>query len=240
MAYYQVTPVAGKTQQGYINVIDTVQRDQLGTIITAVDNYYGSAEFQYVQFAASTAIPRGTVCTQSGFGGAAGHVAGIAAAAANTGRPISICLNDVASVAAVQYGWVQISGNAIIKTTASVAAGVTFGIDASTAGSVAANSAGRQVLNAVSIGASTLTVVKTAQLKNGTPFITVQNVDGWVPGLTVTGTGVSGTIVAVDVDSRTVTLSANCSAGGSSSVTATYTGFIVGQINRPCLQGAIT
>jgi hypothetical protein len=37
-----------------------------------------------------------------------------------------------------------------------------------------------------------------------------------------------------------VTLSANASAGGNSSVTFTATGFIIAQINRSFLQGAIT
>lgn len=240
MAYSQITSLAGQVQQGFINTIDTVQKEILGTVISGVDNYFGFGEFQYVQFPASAAITQGQVVVISGFGGSSGYSAAVATNAANTGRSIAVAINSVASVASVQYGWVQISGNAAIKATASVAAGTTFGIDATTGGQVTANSAGRQVLNAVSVAPSTTAVVKTAQLTNGSPRIVVQNVDGWVPGLALSGTGVSGTILSIDVDSRTVTMSANASAGGSSSVTATYTGFIVGQINRPFLQGAIT
>lgn len=240
MAYSQITPVIGQLQQGYVNQVDTIQREILGTVIPGVDNYFGFGEFQYVQFPASAAITIGQVVVISGFGSSAGYSAAVASNAANTGRSIGVAINAVASVASVQYGWVMISGNAVIKTTASVAAGTTFGIDASTGGSVAANSAGRQVLNAVSVAPSATTVVKTAVLTNGSPVIKVSNVDGWVPGLTASGTGVSGTILSIDPDSRTVTLSANASAGGNSSVTMTYTGFIVAQINRPFLQGAIT
>ena len=240
MAFSQITPVIGQVQQGYFYQPDTIQREILGTVIPGVDNYYGFGEFMYVQFPASAAITQGQVLVISGFGGSAGYSAAVATTAANTGRSVAIAINPIASVASVQYGWVQISGNAVIKAVASVAAGVTFGIDASTAGSVNANSAGRQVLNAVSVAPSTFNVAKAAVLVNGSPNITVPNVDGVVVGFTVSGTGVSGTVTAIDPNSRTVTLSANASAGGNSTVTFTATGFIVGQINRPFLQGAIT
>lgn len=240
MAYSQITPIIGQVQEGYFYQPDTIQREILGTVITAVDNYLGFAEFMYCQFPASTPVPNGSVVTISGFGGVNGHVAAIAPVTSNTGRAVGVCFNNVASVASIQYGWVQISGAAVIKATASVAAGTTVGIDVSVPGSIAANSAGRQVLGAVSLAPSTTTVVKTATLTNGTPIIRVSNVDGWVIGLTASGTGVSGTITAIDPDSRTVTLSANSTAGGSSSVTMTYTGFNVVQLSRPILQGAIT
>ena len=240
MAYSQITPIVGQVQQGYFYQPDTIQREILGTVIPGVDNYYGFGEFMYVQFPASAAITQGQVVVISGFGGAAGCSAAVATNAANTGRGIAVAINTITSVAAVQYGWVQISGSAVIKATASVAAGVTFGIDAATGGSVGTNSAGRQVLNAVSLAPSTFAVTKAAVLVNGQPFITVPNVDGVVVGFTVSGTGVSGTVTAIDPNSRLVTLSANATAGGNSNVTFTATGFIVGQIQRSFLQGAIT
>lgn len=240
MAYSQLSPLIGQQQTGYLNTVDTVQKEILGTVLPVVDNYYGFGEFLYVQFPASAAITQGQVVVVSGFGGAAGYSAAVATNAANTGRGIAIAINSVASVASVQYGWVQISGSAVIKAAASVAAGVTFGIDATTGGSVGPNTAGRQVLNAVSLAASTLTVVKTATLVNGSPTITMSNIDGVVPGLAVSGTGVSGTVLSVNEDGRRVTLSANATVGGNSTVTFTYTGFIVAQLNRSFLQGAIT
>lgn len=243
MAYSQITPVIGQVQQGFITpaIVDTVQKCQLGMVVPAVDNFFGFGEFMYVQVPTSTALTQGQVVVINGFGGASGYSVAVAPTTANTGRSIAIACNAVASNATqIQYTWVQISGNAVIRAAASVAAGTTFGIDTTTAGSVAANSAGRQVLNAVSIAPSTTNYAKVAQLTNGSPIIRVQNVDGWVPGLALSGTGVSGTILSINEDSRTVTMSANASAGGASTVTATYTGFIVGQINRPCLQGAIT
>lgn len=240
MAYSQITPVAGQVQQGYFYQPDNTQREILGTTILAVDNYYGFAEFQYVQVAASTAITQGQVVVISGFGGAAGYMATVATNAANTGRGIAVAFNAFPSSTSVQYGWVQISGNAVIKASASVAAGVTFGIDSTTGGSVGTNSAGRQVLNAVSVAPSTFNVAKAAVLVSGSPTINVTNVDGVVVGFAVSGTGVSGTVTAIDPNSRTVTLSANASAGGNSTVTFTATGFIIGQIARSHLQGATT
>lgn len=240
MAYSQITPIIGQVQQAYFYQPDTIQREILGTVISAVDNYFGFGEFMYVQVAPGTPITQGQVVVIGGFGGTAGYSASVASNTANTGRSIGVAINAFVSVAAVQYGWVMISGNAVIKAVASVVAGVTFGIDAATGGSVNAASAGRQVLNAVTVAPSTFAVVKAATLTNGSPTINVSNVDGVVVGFTVSGTGVSGTVTAIDPNSRTVTLSANATAGGNSTVTFTATGFIVGQIQRAFLQGAIT
>lgn len=246
MAYSQITPVVGQFQQSFqgINVVDTIKREILGTVVPAVDNYWGFGEFMYVAFPASAAITQGQVVVVSGVGQNATDTAGfqcaVATNAANQGRMIGVAINAVASVASVQYGWIQISGPAVIKAAASVAAGTVFGIDVTTGGSVAANSAGRQVLNAVSLAPSSTTVVKTATLTNGSPVIVVTDASGWFPGAAISGTGVSGTVSSIDYDNRRVTLSANATASGASSVTATYTGFIVGQLNRSFLQGAIT
>ena len=240
MAYSQINAVLGQVQQGFVNSVDITQREILGTTLSAVDNFWGYGEFKYVQFPAGVAIPFGSVVVWTGFGGALGYITSIAPVTANTGRTIAIAINAVASLPVVQYGWVQIAGPAVIKATASVAVGVTYGIDIAVPGSVAPSSAGRQVLNGASLAPSTFAVVKTAVVTAGSPILTVSDTAGWVPGLTVTGTGVSGTILALDFDNRRVTLSANATVGGNSVVTATYTGFIVATLNRSFLQGAIT
>lgn len=240
MAYSQIIPIIGQNQQGYLNTVDVIQREILGTTISSVDNYYGYGEFKYVQFPASSPITQGQVVTWSGFGASLGYVTVVASAAANTGRTIGIAINSVVSSPSIQYGFIQISGPAVVKTTITLAAGSAVGIDTVTGGSVAANSAGRQVLNAIVAAPSTNTVIKVATLTNGSPIITVSDTAGWVPGLTATGTGVSGTILTVDPDNRRVTLSVNSTASGSSTVTMTYTGFLVLSLNRSFLQGAIT
>src|ERR1700688_4242436 len=122
MAYSQLYAVAGKQQEGYFYTIDTTQREVLGARVEGVDSYFGFGEFMYVQFPASAAITQGQVLVVSGFGGASGYSAAVAPTTANTGRGIAICFNAVASVAAVQYGWVMVAGNAVIAAAASVAA----------------------------------------------------------------------------------------------------------------------
>lgn len=243
MAYSQVTPIIGQQQQGLLNVIDVVQKEQLGTVISCVDNYWGQGEFMYVSFPAGAAITQGQVLTTLGYGGTSAPLlsASVAAITAATGRPIGIAINPVANLAVTQYGWIQIAGAAIIKAVASVAAGVSFGIDATLAGSINAVSAGRQVLNAVAVAPSTTTVVKSATVTANSAKIVAQNVDGWVPGMLITGTGIPGgaTILSVDPDNRTIVISANATAGGQVPVTVTYTGFIVAQLQRAFLQGQI-
>lgn len=244
MPYSQVTPVIGQQQQGYLNIVDVVQKEQLGTVITAVDNYWGGAEFEYVSFPAGAAILQGQLVVMLGYGGSSAPIrsAALAPITANTGRSLGVAINPVASLAVTQYGWVQISGAAVIKAVASVAAGASFGLDTTTAGSINAVTAGRQVLNAVSVAPSTTTVVKPATLTAGSTRIVAGNVDGWVPGMAITGTGIPAatTIVSVDPDNRTVTLSAAATAGGNVAVTVTYTGFVVATLNRAFAQGAIT
>ena len=242
MAYSTITPIAGQTQQGYLNVVDNVKRGQLGLVVQAVDNYWGYGEFMYVQFPASAAVSQGQLLTWSGYGDANGYQVAAAPVTANTGRPVGVAIHPCPNVSVSCYGWLQLAGNAVIKAATSVAAGATFGIDSTTAGQVTTNSAGRQVLNAVSIGASTNTLVKTATLNAGSAVIIVNSADGWVPGMALSGTGIAGgtTVSSIDVDCRRVTMSAAATAGGVSSVTGTFTGFIIAQINRPFLQGAIT
>ena len=240
MAYSQINPVIGQVQQGFINSVDITQREILGTTLSAVDNFWGYGEFKYVQFAPGVVIPFGSVVVWTGFGAANGYLATVAPVTANSGRTLAVAINAVTTSTVTQYGWVQISGPAVIKAVASVAAGSSFGIDVTVPGSVNAVTAGRQVLNAAALAPSTFAVVKTATITNGSPIITVSDTAGWVPGLTVTGTGVSGTILALDFDNRRITLSANATAGGNSVVTATYTGFIVATLNRSFAQGAIT
>lgn len=240
MAYSQINALIGQVQQGFVNSVDTIQREILGMTINSVDNYWGYGEFKYVQFAPGVVIPFGSVVVWTGFGGAASYLATVAPVTANSGRSLAVAMNAVTTSAVTQYGWVQTAGPAVIKAVASVAVGSSFGLDVTVPGSVNAVTAGRQVLNAVVLGASTTTVVKTATITNGSPVITVSDTAGWVPGLTVTGTGVSGTILSLDFDNRRVTLSANATAGGNSTVTATYTGFIVATLNHSFAQGAIT
>jgi hypothetical protein len=242
MAYSIATPIAGSNQPGFLNTIDTVAAHQIGLKIVGVDPYFGLAEFMYVQFPASAAITSGQVLYLSGVG-AVGNSASVAPNTANTGRLIAVALNPVASVASIQYGWVQVEGSAVVRAVASVAAGAAVGIDATTAGSVNAVTAGRQLTPCVSLAPSTNTVVKAnTQTQSGSPIISTQDSSGWFLGITVSGTGIPGgtTIIGLDTDNRRATMSANATATGTVSVTGTFTGFIVAQIAKTSVQSQIT
>ena len=219
---------------GFPRIVDTpsttVPQFPLGTTVRGVDNYWGGGEF--ILLKANGTISNGNlvVWDLSNFATACPNTA-------NMAQPVCTALNAFSSG---QYGWFQISGRAYISTTASVAAGTAFGITG--AGTVGASSAGKEIENAVSVAPGTTTVVKTnVSTVNGSPVITVPGgADGWFPGVTMTGTGISGTIVSIAPDNRTVTLSANASATGIISATATYTNFIIAAIDRPFAQGRIT
>jgi hypothetical protein len=211
-------------------VPDTTQRVPLGTLISAADPFWGGAEFVYGQ--ATGTISAFNLCSYQG----AQQFTALANTA-NTGRSVAVAL---AALTVGQFGWFYVYGAQVpVTVTASVAAGTTFGITG--AGTAGANTAGKQILNAVSSAPSSTTVVKAnVQTTNGSAILVTQGYDGWFPGVALSGTGISGTVLSVSPDGRTVTASANATATGSISATGTYTGFILAEINRPLAQGAIT
>ena len=216
-----------------------------GLIVKAFDNYWGSAEFVFgrangtinafelVQLAPTFNVSE----SRYRFEAVQNPIA------ANTGRTVAVAMR---AMAAGQYGWFCVGGLTPVSSAASIAAGTTFGISTTTAGLAAANSAGRQVLNAVVAAPATTTVVKTGQLTAGSPIVRVSNIDGWFVGAFMSGAGVpaSTTISAIDPSALTIVLSNNATVGGSSSLTATYNNgtifYNVAHLNRPFAQGAIT
>ena len=225
-------PLIGSQPIGNYFTPDSTQRHVLGSIVAADDPAFGGGEYIYLQANASITVGQLVVWDGS-------YLATVAPNTANTGRGVAVAVGGGA-YSAGQFGWFQITGQVPIKATASVAAGTTFGIDATTGGQVNANSAGRQVLNAVSVQPSTYATTKGATTVNGSPLLRVNNADGWFVGITLSGTGISGTVTGISSDGRTLTMSANATASGSITATGTITGFILGQIDRPVLQGAIT
>ena len=231
MAYALLDTVIGSQSVSNFFAPDTVQRQVVGTKIAGVDGYWGGGEFIYLK-ATATLVMGGLSVWDVSYNATAAPNTG------NTGRSVAAALFPMTTG---QFGWFQIGGMAAVNATASVAAGVTFGITA--AGQVGANAAGKQILNAASAAPSTTAVIKTNALTvNGSAVVVVPNADGWFVGITVSGTGIPGatTISSITPDGRTVTLSANATASGVVSLTGTYTGFIIAQINSPFVQGAIT
>ena len=220
---------------------DTTQRHSLGTNLAVVDPYWGGQSLIYCSFPASTALSVGTVVVWD----AAYSATGVPNTAVQ-GFSVGLVLNAVPSVAAVQYGWVLISGRYVAWSGASVAAAAQIGITA--AGKLGAVSAGKMLLNTKVETAATTTVVKAnGRTQSGSPIIQVSNTDGWFVGLPITGTGIaaSSTITAIDPNNFTVTLNNNATATGAASLTGTYndagTNFWnVVYVNAPTCQSQIT
>jgi hypothetical protein len=171
------------------------------------------------------------------------------AATANLGRALYVFQGNfgnstTVAASAGQYGWFMTSGRTPVNSTSSIAADTTAGHGA---GQVIANSAGIQLLNARVITAATQTVVAAATSGvTGGSVIGLVNVQGFFPGVYVSGTGVGAAAIVTSVDTigKTITVSVVNSANVSGNVTATYNNatifYNVLSMNRAFAQGAIT
>lgn len=231
-----------QSASGYVPLIP------VGTIVVFNDPFWNGLECIRLAIPVSTAVRVGTLSTLTNTYSFV--------AVPNTallGQSVAMSLNDIPSNASfVQYAWFVIAGRYPVLSTASVAADTAFGITG--AGTVGANTAGKEILNARIQQAATATVVKTSvNTVSGSPTLRVSNSDGWFVGLAITGTGIpastsigsidaSGTLVGM-VSTGTTTAQ-NATATGSVSVTATYNDatrfWNVATMQRPFAQGAIT
>lgn len=146
MAYVPSTPELGLQA---IGLNSTVQNHPLGRLITAYDSTLGEGEFIYLLGVASTIV--GSVVRYN----ATTWQTTLITNTANQAVPVAVAMS--ANVAA-QYGWYQISGNAVIKKTAVVVLPTVPVFLSSTAGRVKVlASAGLQVLGARSANLVTVT-----------------------------------------------------------------------------------
>ena len=237
--------VCGTQAIGNWNTPDTVQRHPLGTIMNVVDPYWGGQELIYLQFSFTTGTPLRTGAVLA-FDTATSFVATLVANTANLGKSLAFNLNasPSANATGTYYLWAVVSGSCPVWSSASVAADTGIGIVA--AGQAGAQAAGKQIVNCRNTKAATTTVAKANTVtQNGSPILKVSNTDGWFVGGSVSGTGITTSLItAIDPDNRTVTLASNSSATGS--VTATQTNndgtnyFNTVTCDRPFAQGAIT
>jgi hypothetical protein len=241
MPYANTDAIVGNQQIAFFGLPDTTPRHISGLYLSAVDNYWGGAEFIYGratasirQFGLVTVLP---VQTSTGFR----YDMTEAPSTANLGRTIAVAAT---SMTVGQYGWFLITGVTPVNCNASVAADTTFGIAAT--GQGGANAAGKQVLNARIVTAAAATVVKVGQAASGVLKLNVAGADGWFIGCYLSGTGIaaSTTIVDIDASGTVVTLSAATTAIVNGNVTGTYNNatvfYNVAHLNRPFAQGAIT
>lgn len=233
-------PLLGSQPVGNFFVPDSVARHKVGATITVNDPYYGGQELIYLAVPTSTALKVGHAVTWD-----LNNSIIALPNTANTGFPVALSLNAVASDASnVQYSWFLIEGQALAWSSASVAAAAAIGVVA--AGQLGAVAAGKQILNARVAAAATTTVAKTnTATQSGSTLIKVSNTDGWFVGIALSGTGIQATttVTAIDPDNRTVTMSLAATATGSVTVTGTRndgTNFYnVVTIDRPFVQGQI-
>jgi hypothetical protein len=150
------------------------------------------------------------------------------------------------AASAGMYGWFMMAGRIPVNGSATLAAGVTAGRTG--AGQIGGNTAGVQVLNAKVVTPATQTVVAaTAGLgATGDTQIQLASVQGFFPGVYVSGTGVGAAAICTSVDpiSKIIQVSVVNSAQVSGNVTATYNNgtifYNVLAMNRSFAQGAIT
>lgn len=242
MAYAVIGGPIGNQQITPFNLPDTTARQAPGMIVNAVDPYWGGGEFIYVK-AGGTIRTQG-LCTilQTFANGQVVYTATEVPNTANLGRMLGVAQT---SATVGQYLWLQISGVTPVNCSAAVAADTAFGIAA--AGQGGANSAGKQVLNARVVVASTQTVAKTGCTANsGSTRLLIPNADGWFVGAYLSGTGIAALTVVTDIDpsGTIVTLSVATTAAVAGTVTATYNNatifYNVAHLNRSFAQGAIT
>ena len=242
MPFATLSQFVGQAALSPYQLADATSRHTSGLIVNAVDPYWGGGEFIYGK--AGAAIRQFGVCviTPAVASGAVSYVATEAPNTANLGRMLAIAQVAMDSG---DFGWFQIGGVTPVNCQAAVSADTTFGIAA--AGQGGANSAGKQILNARVVIASTATVAKAGSVANAASYqLIVPNADGWFQGIYLSGTGIAAGATVTDIapDGRTVTMSAVTTAAVSGTVTGTYNNatvyYNVAHINRPTAQGAIT
>ncbi len=131
----------------------TTQKHKLGKIVRAYDSTYGEGEFIYLLGVASTVVGSLVKWNATTYQTALLTVAN----GKNKGVPVGVAMS--ANVAS-QYGWYQISGNAVIKkTTVAVTPQVPIFISATDGRMKVLASAGQQILGAQT--ANLTTVVTT-------------------------------------------------------------------------------
>jgi len=139
---------------------------KLGDIIKAVDPVYGVGEFIYLLGVAGTVV--GSLVTWNGnAAGTPTYQTALAPATANLAQPVAVAMS--ANVAN-QYGWYQISGNAVVATNGTLAAGPgpVYLAGAGQVTSVAV--AGKQVVNAQNVTATGTPAANQAVVEIQRPF----------------------------------------------------------------------
>lgn len=234
--FASVNPVIGTQPFNDWFTVDTVQRQQLGLRIAAVDPFWGAGTFMYVK--STDAVLKGSAVMWDEI-----YQAVLLPSTVTQGFPFGIAM---APMATGTFGWIQLEGRAVYKTNATVAADGVLAIAA--AGILGATATGKQVLNIRNRIAATGTKTVTVSTQSGTGvLLAASGYDGLFLGMALSGTGIPASTVVAGLDpdgKRIYTGSAigtlgdkNSTASGSITLTGTYTGYGSGMINNPsCMQ----
>ena len=242
-----ISPLAGSQPFNDWFAPDTVQRHPLGVKVTAVDEFWGLGEFMYIK--SNDTILKGSLVAVGGVASALGVVTAylgtLLPSTAGQGFPFGVAMAPMASGT---FGWIQISGQVVYKTNATVAADTAVAVAA--AGIVGTLANGKQLLGVRNTVGATGTNTVTATTTNGTGVVVCNgSYAGFFIGMSLSGTGIpaSTVVAALDRDGKTIyTGSAigtlgdkNSTASGSITLTGTYTGYGQGFIMTPVAQGQV-
>lgn len=219
---------------------DTVQRNPLGMIVTAVDPFWGTGEFIYLKAPNDTTVVKGSVVTWNEL-----NVAVLLPTTAGQGFSCGVAM---APAIANTYFWAQISGYSVMKSTSDVAADA--GVAIAGTGLAGALANGKQILGARvrKANAATKTVTANTIIGSG-KLVCPGGYDGIFLGMALSGTGVPASTVAagLDPDGKTIymgsaigtTTDKVATAAGTITLTGTFTGYLGVVINRPFAQGQV-
>jgi len=107
MAY---APQESRVVEQAIASNSTTQKHQLGSVVRAYDSTYGEGEFIYLKGVASTTVGSVVEYTTT-------YQTGLSTVALTTPHPLAVAMS---ACVANEFGWYQISGEAIMVKTATV------------------------------------------------------------------------------------------------------------------------
>lgn len=236
--FASITPLAGTQPFNDWFVSDTVQRQPLGTTVTAVDNFWGTGKFVYLKSTA-TVLKGSLVMWDEAYNAA------LLPSTTLQGFPFAVAMYPAVSG---NFFWAQTEGRVVYQTNATVAADVAIAVAA--AGIAGTLVAGKQLVNTRNRISATGTITKSVQTTNGLGvLVATGGYDGVFLGMALSGTGIPASTVAagLDPDGKRITMGSaigtfdkTATASGSITMTGTYTGFGGAIINNPFAQGAIT
>lgn len=161
------TPVENRIGIQPIAASSATQQHPLGTIIRASDPTYGEGEFIYLVGVAGTVV--GSAVNYGGqTAGTPNSQTALTPNSANLNQPVAVAMS--ANLAG-QFGWYQISGNAVVATNGTLVIGPGPVYLAPGGGAVTSTqAAGKQVLNAVNVTATGTPAANLAVVEINRPF----------------------------------------------------------------------